>query len=130
MHELLLSVTNDVKQLMRAQAVNANNLANASTDGFKAEIAFMVTSQRMGSLASVPDLSSGSIKSTGRDLDVAVNGEGWIAVVGADGTEAYSRRGDLHIDAFGQLSNGAGQLVLGNGGPYCAAAFWCGRSGC
>ena len=75
MHELLLSVTNDVKQLMRAQAVNANNLANASTDGFKAEIAFMVTSQRMGSLSSVPDLSSGSIKSTGRDLDVAVNGD-------------------------------------------------------
>ena len=123
MHELLLSVTNDVKQLMRAQAVNANNLANASTDGFKAEIAFMVTSQRMGSLSSVPDLSSGSIKSTGRDLDVAVNGEGWIAVVGADGTEAYSRRGDLHIDAFGQLSNGAGQLVLGNGGPIALPPF-------
>ena len=113
MHELLLSVTNDVKQLMRAQAVNANNLANASTDGFKAEIAFMVTSQRMGSLSSVPDLSSGSIKSTGRDLDVAVNGEGWIAVVGADGTEAYSRRGDLHIEfAFAKAVENVVEAVV------------------
>ena len=55
--------------------------------------------------------------STGRDLDVGVQGAGWIAVQGADGREAYTRAGDLRVDPSGMLMNGAGQQVLGEGGP-------------
>jgi len=54
---------------------------------------------------------------TGRDLDVGINGAGWIAVQGADGREAYTRAGDLHIEPTGMLKNGAGLQVMGEGGP-------------
>ena len=123
MHELLLSITNSAKQTMQAQAVNANNLANASTDGFKAELAYYSSLDFGGAISSTPDLSPGTVRTTGRELDISINGEGWIAVVAGDGTEAYSRRGDLQIDAFGQLTNGGGQLVLGNNGPIALPPF-------
>ena len=123
MHELLLSITNSAKQTMQAQAINAHNLANAGTEGFKAEIAYYSALDPEGDIASNPDLSPGVMRTTGRDLDVSVNGEGWIAVMAEDGTEAYSRRGDLQIDAFGQLTNGAGQPVMGNNGPIALPPF-------
>lgn len=123
MYELLNSITHSAKQTMRAQAVNANNLANASTDGFKAEIAFYSSQDLSGEISSTPDLSQGTVRTTGREMDVAINGEGWFAVLGADGSEAYTRRGDLQIDAFGQLTNGAGQLLLGNNGPIALPPF-------
>ena len=63
------------------------------------------------------DASTGSLQQTGRDLDVAVNGSGWIAVQGNDGREAYTRAGDLRIDNSGALLTGAGRQVLGDGGP-------------
>ena len=55
--------------------------------------------------------------STGRDLDIAINGDGWIAVQGPDGKEAYTRAGNLQVDATGQLMTATGQPVLGDGGP-------------
>ena len=63
------------------------------------------------------DQTQGALMSTGRDLDVGVQGAGWIAVQGADGREAYTRAGDLRVDPSGLLMNGAGQPVLGDGGP-------------
>jgi len=123
MYELLNAITQSAKQTMRAQAVNANNLANASTDGFKAEIAFYSSQELTGEISSLPDLSQGTLRTTGREMDIAINGEGWFAVLGADGSEAYTRRGDLQIDAFGQLTNGAGQLLLGNDGPIALPPF-------
>src|SRR5690606_6313887 len=63
------------------------------------------------------DFRQGALQNTGRSLDVAVSGDGWIAVQAADGSEAYTRRGDLRINTAGLLENGAGQLVLGNAGP-------------
>ena len=60
---------------------------------------------------------SGAMLSTGRDLDIAINGPGWIAVQGADGKEAYSRAGDLQVDATGQLMTATGRPVVGDGGP-------------
>jgi flagellar basal-body rod protein FlgF len=57
------------------------------------------------------------VQNTGRVLDVALQGEGWIAVQGPDGREAYTRAGDLRIDPDGMLLNGASHLVLGDGGP-------------
>ncbi|MDH5500898.1 MAG: flagellar basal body rod protein FlgF, partial [Gammaproteobacteria bacterium] len=63
------------------------------------------------------DLSQGPVSTTGRDLDVAVNGNGYIAVQAPDGSEAYTRAGDLHVEAGGLLATGAGHLVIGDGGP-------------
>jgi flagellar basal-body rod protein FlgF len=63
------------------------------------------------------DATTGSAQYTGVDLDVAVTGDGWLAVQGPDGREAYTRAGDLRIDATGQLLNGAGHPVLGDNGP-------------
>lgn len=112
---------------MRAQAINAHNLANASTPGFRADLAsFSATEMVGGGLGARAfgqlrgegvDLRYGTIETTGRELDIAISGEGWIAVRTADGGEAYSRRGDLHINPLGQLTNGAGQAILGNSGP-------------
>lgn len=123
MHELLLSITNSAKQTMQAQTINAHNLANAGTEGFKSEIAYYSALDPNGEMSSAPDLSPGVVRSTGRDLDVSINGEGWIAVMAEDGTEAYSRRGDLQVDAFGQITNGAGQPVMGNNGPIALPPF-------
>jgi flagellar basal-body rod protein FlgF len=114
-------------QTMLAQTANTHNLANASTTGFRADLeafrAMPVYGQgqpsRVYAMAERPgtDLSSGTVAATGRDLDIAVNGEGWIAVQAADGSEAYTRAGDLRVSSNGQLVNGAGRPVLGNGGP-------------
>ena len=63
------------------------------------------------------DSTSGSLISTGRDLDVAVQGAGFIAVQGQDGREAYTRAGDLRVDPNGLLLTGTGHQVLGDDGP-------------
>jgi flagellar basal-body rod protein FlgF len=63
------------------------------------------------------DFTPGPVTTTGAALDVAVGGEGWIAVQGSDGNEAYTRSGSLRITSTGALINGAGKPVLGNGGP-------------
>jgi len=123
MQELLLSITNSARQTMQAQAINAHNLANAGTEGFKAEIAYYSTQNAKSTVSSTPDLSPGVVRTTGRDLDISINGEGWMAVMAEDGTEAYSRRGDLQIDAFGQLTNGAGRPIMGNNGPIALPPF-------
>lgn len=121
------------KESMLAQAVNSHNLANASTAGFKADLvqaeslyvkgAGPVTRafKQIGEIGT--DLSSGTIKQTGRDLDIAVSGEGWIAVQDAGGGESLTRRGDLRVNEFGQLVNGAGQALLGNDGPIALPPF-------
>lgn len=115
------------KETLRAQTVNNHNLANASTGGFRADLSAFQTRAVAGSgyasrayatNATVGwDSSQGALMSTGRDLDVGINGPGWIAVQGADGREAYTRAGDLRVDPSGMLMNGAGQTVLGEGGP-------------
>jgi flagellar basal-body rod protein FlgF len=115
------------KETLRAQTVNNHNLANASTTGFRADLAAFQTREVAGSgFASRAyatnsttgwDQQSGALTTTGRDLDVAVQGAGWIAVQGADGREAYTRAGDLRIDPTGRLLNGAGHQVLSEAGP-------------
>jgi flagellar basal-body rod protein FlgF len=69
------------------------------------------------------DFSAGVVSNTGRELDVAVHGEGWIAVQGRDGREAYTRAGDLRVTPNGQLTTGAGLPVLGNGGPIAIPQY-------
>lgn len=112
---------------MASQAINANNLANVSTPGFradlaKAESAYLqgqgVESRTYATLGeTMVDFSEGTINATGRALDVAINGKGWIAVQDAQGNEAYSRRGDLRVDTVGRLLNGTGQQLIGESGP-------------
>lgn len=115
-------------QTLQAQTVNSQNLANANTTGFRAQLlqAQSVAVDPQGGLASRVNVRSseggwdaapGLVEQTGRDLDVSMRGQGWLAVQASDGSEAYTKRGDLQIDAFGQLLTGSGQPVLGDGGP-------------
>jgi len=63
------------------------------------------------------DFTPGTLQETSRDLDVAVEGQGWIAVQAPDGSEAYVRTGSLNIDVLGMLRTADGMPVMGNGGP-------------
>lgn len=115
------------KETLRAQTVNNHNLANASTTGFRADLSAFQSRAVAGSgFASRAyatnstigwDASQGALMSTGRDLDVGIQGAGWMAVQGPDGREAYTRAGDLRVDPSGVLMNGSGQTVMGEGGP-------------
>lgn len=127
MDKMLYVAMSGAKETLRAQTANSHNLANAATTGFRADLtAFMsrpvagpgFESRVYAATTTLGwDRSTGALQSTGRDLDVAVNGQGWIAVQDADGNEAYTRAGDLHVEADGVLRNGAGRAVLGDGGP-------------
>ncbi|MEL6448198.1 MAG: flagellar basal-body rod protein FlgF [Pseudomonadota bacterium] len=115
------------RQTEIAQAVNSNNIANASTTGFRADLhAFRSLNvdgpgyaTRVNAVGEsyATDFTQGATVTTGRDLDVAVSGEGFIAVQAADGSEAYTRAGDLRLNTLGQLMTSSGNLVLGEGGP-------------
>lgn len=130
---LYLSMTG-ASQIMQAQAITTNNLANVSTTGFKADLAQFRSMpvfgdgmpSRVYAMTERPgtDLSAGAHNHTGRELDMAVRGEGWIAVQAPDGGEAYTRAGDLHISSAGLLVNGAGHPILGdNGGPIAIPPY-------
>jgi flagellar basal-body rod protein FlgF len=115
------------QELLNAQAVNNFNLANANTVGFKAELSAFQSQAVLGSgypsrvyatnSTTGWNSSSGSMITTGRPLDVAIQGQGFIAVQGPNGKEAYTRNGDLHVEASGMLVTSTGQLVLGDSGP-------------
>lgn len=115
------------KQTLLAQTANANNLANTQTTGFKSDLEQFRSQPVFGAgfptrvyaMTERPgtDLSHGAMQTTGRDLDVAINSEGFIAVQGADGKEAYTRAGDLRVTPEGLLQTGTGLQVLGQSGP-------------
>ncbi|WP_300651792.1 flagellar basal body rod protein FlgF [Pseudomonas sp.] len=110
-----------------AQSAHANNLANISTNGFRRDFEQARSMQVFGdtmparvyAMTERPgtDFTPGSMQETGRDLDVAIGGRGWLAVQAADGSEAYVRTASLNIDALGVLRTGNGLPVMGNGGP-------------
>ncbi|SDU17316.1 flagellar basal-body rod protein FlgF [Halopseudomonas salegens] len=114
-------------QNMLGQRAHANNLANVATTGFRRDFeqarSMPVYGETMPTRAYAmterpgTDFSAGSMLQTGRELDVAVERDGWIAVQAPDGTEAYTRAGSLHITELGQLVTSSGLPVLGNGGP-------------
>jgi flagellar basal-body rod protein FlgF len=123
MSELLMTVMAGARQVMRAQAINANNLANASTDGFRAELGHITSLEDVDGMRSTPDLKQGMVRTTGNSLDISVNGDGWIAVLTPEGSEGYTRRGDMRVDSLGQLTNGAGQAIMGDRGPIALPPF-------
>ena len=120
------------KATMQRQDVLANNLANASTTGFRAEMqAFRAVpvrgdgaSTRVYALESTigNDTRAGPLQQTGRGLDVAAQGNAWFAVQSLDGTEAYTRNGSFQVDPQGQLVTNTGLPVLGDGGPITLPA--------
>lgn len=133
MDRMLYIAMTGARETMHSQAKVANNLANANTTGFRADKAdframpifgegqpsrAFVMSERPGY-----DLRQGGIVSTGRDLDVAIKGEGWLAVQSRAGTEGYTRAGDLQVNANGVLETGSGLPVLGDGGPITLPPF-------
>lgn len=132
MDRMIYVAMTGAKQNLSQQASVANNLANASTTGFRSELAAFravpLVGQAQGTRAFVvdstvgSDLSPGTLTGTGRALDVALQGQGWMAVQGRDGKEAYSRDGHLQVAANGTLTNGSGQPVLGDGGPITVPA--------
>ena len=115
------------KATMQRQDTLANNLANVSTPGFRAELQAFRAVPVQGSGASTRvyaletttgyDASPGAITSTGRNLDVAAKGKAWLSVQALDGTEAYTRGGSLEVTSDGTLTTRSGLPVLGDGGP-------------
>ena len=115
------------KSMMERQEVLANNLANVSTNGFRAQLhAFRSVpvegsgaSTRVYSLETTPgyDATPGPITTTGNPLDVAMQGNAWLSLQANDGTEAYTRAGQLTVSNDGTLVNHSGLPVLGDGGP-------------
>ena len=115
------------QQTMLAQAANNNNIANVNTAGFRADLAQFRSMPLFGpghpsrvyamTERSGTDMSQGPINATGNPLDIAVHGDGWIAVQASNGKEAYTRAGNLRIDEGGRLVTASGRSILGDGGP-------------
>ncbi len=127
MDRLLYIGMSGAKEAMLGQAVDAHNLANGDTPGFRADLDVYTHVSVVGPVYDsrayaidaelATDFTPGPLMTTGRPLDVAVDGEGFIAILAPDGTEAYTRRGDLSVDVFGRLKTGAGDDVVGENGP-------------
>lgn len=132
MDKLLYVAMSGAKQAFATQAVINHNVANAATTGFRADLHAMASRPIWG--AGYPtrvnpllvggewDRGGGAQQTTGRDLDVAIRGAGFIAVQSRDGTEAYTRAGDLQLDAEGRLTTASGHPVLGQQGPIVIPA--------
>jgi flagellar basal-body rod protein FlgF len=127
MDEMIYTAMTGAKQTEYAQAINTNNLANISTTGFRADLhAFSSVpvegpgvESRINAVVDSygTDMARGPVQNTGIDLDIAIRGQGFIAVQTSDGREAYTRAGDMRINPGGLLTTGRGDLVMGNSGP-------------
>ena len=121
------------KQNMMAQQSHANNLANVNTTGFKKDFAQARSMPVFGehhptrayAMTERPgtDFSPGALQQTGRKLDVAVDGEGWLSVQNDQGQEVFSRSGSMQVDVNGILRLSSGEPVLGNGGPVALPPY-------
>ena len=133
MDRLVYVAMSGAKETLRAQTTNSYNLANVSSAGFRADLSAFQSQQVQGAgLASRAyatnntvgaDMGAGTIEQTGRNLDVAVQGSGWIAVQSPEGSEAYTRAGDLRVDPNGQLTTAAGYPVLSDSGPIAVPPY-------
>lgn len=127
MDRLIYSSLAAMRGAMARQATIANNLANVNTAGFRgeftsAEAEWLKGSGLNGRATMSQDVTGanmtpGAVTATGRDLDVALNGDALLTVQAADGSEAYTRRGDLQLSQTGLLTTGDGMPVLGQSGP-------------
>lgn len=132
MDRLIYTAMTGAKHLMYRQDALAQNLANANTTGFRADLVALRAVPAQGQEAGTrvftvetttgADFAPGPMQATGRPLDVAVQGAGWIAVQALDGNEAYTRAGNLQVSADGTLQLPNGLPVLGDGGPITVPA--------
>jgi flagellar basal-body rod protein FlgF len=114
------------RAILQQQAATSNNLANANTTGYRAQQAQFRALPAFGGTVpsnvytavqgSSADFQQGPMRATGRPLDVAIRGPGWIAVQATDGSTAYTRNGDLQVSGSGILTTADGHPVLGQGG--------------
>ncbi|MEK0167664.1 flagellar basal body rod protein FlgF [Pseudescherichia vulneris] len=126
MDRLLFTAVSGASHSLMQQQISANNLANANTTGFRADIALsqseavrglgFATRVMVQPQSSGVDASSAAAEKTGRPLDVAIQGEGYIAVQNSDGSEVYTRNGNMVQNEAGQLTIN-GYPVLGDNGP-------------
>ena len=127
MDRLIYTAYSGLAGSMLTQAVIANNMANAQTIGFRTELqnadpmtlkgpSIEARAMTRGEVRGA-NMKQGALIETGNPLDVALTGRTMLAVQGADGEEAYTRRGDLAVDATGVLTNGDGRPVVGDAGP-------------
>lgn len=124
MDKFIYIASSGANETLKSLAIRSNNLANANSIGFKADFEQAKTQQAYGdglptrvfAIAENPgqNFTAGSLQTTGRDLDVAVEGQGWIAIQDKDGQEAYTRNGNLKVSALGFLQTETGQNVLDN----------------
>lgn len=127
MDRLIYTAMTGAKHVMEQQATNSNNLANATTTGFRAQLDSFRAVPVQG--ADIPtrtyvvdatvgtDYSAGAMQITGRELDVALQGKGWLVLEQADGSEALTRHGSLKISENGLLQSQNGLNIVGEGGP-------------
>ena len=126
MDRMIYTAMTGAKHTLEQQSTVSHNLANATTTGFRAQLdefrAVPVQGAPLATRAFVidatvgTDFRAGAIQHTGRELDVAIQGQGWLAVEAPDGTEAYTRNGSLQIDENGQLASASGLPILSDGG--------------
>jgi flagellar basal-body rod protein FlgF len=127
MDRLIYTAMTGARHVLDQQATVSNNLANATTNGFRAQIdsfrAVPVVAEGLNTRAFVVDstvgsnFSAGPMQTTGRPLDIAIREQGWFAVQSADGSEAYTRNGSLRVNENGLLQTTSGQNLIGEGGP-------------
>ncbi len=127
MDAMIFISSTGAEQMLQAQAVHANNLANVNTTGYRADrvqfVSVPVEGQTINSksfayaVEPATDFQPGELVPTKRELDVAIEGEGWIAVQAKDGSEAYTRNGNLRLTAEGNLITADNLPVIGSGGP-------------
>lgn len=133
MDKALYIAMTGAKHNMLAQVSHSNNLANVNTTGFKADFeqarsmpVYYGEGQPTRAYALVErpatDFVAGALMQTGRELDIAIDRDGFFAVQAPDGQEAYTRAGSLYVDSVGMLRTGNGLPVLGNGGPIAIPA--------
>ena len=128
MDKLIYTAMTGASQAFEQQATTSQNLANANTNGFRAQIdsfqaipvtgeAPLKTRTQVSNATVGTSFVTGPLMQTGRDLDVALQGPGWIAVRAEDGSEAYTRNGSFEVSSTGILVTQSGQQVVGDGGP-------------
>lgn len=127
MDKMLYLAMSGASENTLAQRAHANNLANLTTSGFRRDYEQARSMPVFGdgyparvyALSERPatDFAPGTLQETGNPLDVAIEGDGWLVVQAADGSEAYERTASMRIDALGVLRTGSGLPVLGNAGP-------------
>lgn len=127
MDRLIYTAMTGASQVLQQQAAVTENLANANTTGFRAELdtfrAVPLVGEGLATRTFVVDSSVGSdftpagLQQTGRALDVGIQGKGWIAVQTPDGKEAYTRNGSFQVSPNGVLQTRSGLSVAGESGP-------------